>query len=171
MPYMSLSISDPKNSAQVKHQLAHDLESLFLVFLHIVRFLSAPRGDNEDDNNRSQHLQIARWHHEEKPAFLFSNKKADLLDVYAEPETYISQYWHPVIPYLKKLFKAVYPDLSFMDRDYSSPITPEAFVSILSQARDFCLTLKENSLNYAVILAIPKKRPSTTHTADTRKVK
>ena len=168
MPYMSLSISDPENSAKVKHQLAHDLESLFLTFLHIVRFLSAPRGDIESDNDRPDHLQIAQWHHEASQAFLFSDKKADLLDVYAEPKTYVTQYWHPIIPYLKKLFEAVYPDLSFIKRDYSSPITPKTFVSILSEARDFCLTLNENSLNYATILAIPKKRPSTTQTAETR---
>ncbi|KJA13936.1 hypothetical protein HYPSUDRAFT_150995 [Hypholoma sublateritium FD-334 SS-4] len=169
MPYMSLSMTDPANLAKVKHQLAHDLESLFLVFLHIVRFLSAPRGDIESDNDRPQRLQIARWHHEASQAFIFSDKKADLLEVYAEPQTYVTQYWHPVIPYLKKLFEAIYPDLSFINRDYSSPITPKTFVSILLEARNFCSTLNETSLNYATILATPKKRPSTTtQTAETR---
>lgn len=163
MPYMSLDLSAPTKSAAVKHKLSHDLESLFLVFLHIMRFLSSPRGDIEADNDGELKHQISRWHHEPSPNILFSDKRADLLDIFINPEGYITEYWRPVAPYLKELFTAVYPDISFIHQDYSSPITPSKFISILTGARDHCALLLENKINYAEILPPPsKKRPSST---------
>lgn len=160
---MSLSLSSPTRTAEVQHKLAHDLESLFLVFLHIMRFLSSPRGDIESDRNREKTHHISRWHHEPSEKIMFSDKKSDLLEIYIDPETYITQYWRPVAPYLKELFEAVYPDLSFIHRNYDSPITPSTFVSILMKARNHCQDLFETKVNYAEINMAPpsKKRPST----------
>lgn len=163
MPYISLNLMVPQESSKVQHQLTHDLESLFLVFLHVIRFLSAPSRDIAGDNNRKKTHQIARWHHEPDVEIMFTDKKSDLRDLYIKPELYITEYWRPIAPYLKRLFEAMYPDIQALYTTYTSSITVDQFVSILTEARDHCDKLSEKGINYARVLApAQKKRPSTT---------
>lgn len=160
---MSLSLMVP--AGEVRHQLSHDLESLFLVFLHVVRFLSAPKGDNTHDNNRVQTHQISRWHHEASPTIMFTDKKSDLRDIFIDPKSYITDYWLPIAPYLKELFEAVYPDIGALFTAQGSSVTTSQFVAILTKARKHCENLHEQPINYAAISASPstanRKRRST----------
>lgn len=157
MPYMAVDLMQP--SKAVEHRLSHDLESLCLVLIHIIRFTSGPTGISVGNTIPEPH-RVAQWHHEANIAILQDAKKMDLKMISDKPEAFITDYWAPIAPYITKLLNVIYPGLASLDMD-SSAVTGEAFKSVLIEARDHCAKLSEMIPNYAAITenSLPQKRP------------
>lgn len=159
MPYMSLSLLDAESQEKaIEHRLSHDLESLFLVLLHIVGFLADPGTIN---NVETSSFRVSRWHFEQFPAILKEYKENDLRAIYQEPESFLSQYWCPLAPYLQRLFRVVYSniDTAFNMMDTTS-LTSHAFISILTEARNEFAKYGEKESSYAKLPVAPPKRRS-----------
>lgn len=156
MPYIALSLTVPTDT-RVVHRLSHDLESLFLVLLHILGFWAEPGVTN---NVETTSYRVSRWHTEANPKILLEDKTNDLRSIYEDPDSFVTGYWRPISPYLKKLFKVVYPNIENVHISDTSSLSAPAFISVLSAALDFCKTLNEKESAYAKVPHVAsKKRP------------
>ncbi len=81
MPYIALSLTVPTDT-RVVHRLSHDLESLFLVLLHILGFWAEPGVTN---NVETTSYRVSRWHTEANPKILLEDKTNDLRSIYEDP--------------------------------------------------------------------------------------
>ncbi len=98
---MAVTLMKPKKA--IAHRLDHDLESVCYVLLHIVRFSNGPVGTNVG-TTRSSH-RVARWHYEKDVQVLKDFKVLDLKKIIKHPERYLSDYWHPIAPYVSKMLQ------------------------------------------------------------------
>jgi hypothetical protein len=99
MPYMAMELMKP--SKPVMHKLRHDLQSVALVFLHIVRFLGGPVGVTVGDILRSH--CVAQWHHEHNITIMKDQNNGDIRLIRKNPAAHVSQYWHPLATYVAQL--------------------------------------------------------------------
>lgn len=163
MPYMAIDLMKP--SEPVEHRLSHDLESLCMVLIHIVRFTCGPAGTSVGAIKTSH--RVSQWHHEENVTFLKDAKKLDLKEIFDNPGDYISDYWAPITPYISSLLNTVYPGLETLDMN-SRELDSGAFKSILINARNHCATLSEPAANYAAFNppAVPSARKRSRSTSN-----
>ncbi|KJA22489.1 hypothetical protein HYPSUDRAFT_122095, partial [Hypholoma sublateritium FD-334 SS-4] len=103
LPYMAVSLLNHKmRQAPLIHRLAHDLESLCMVLIHIVRFSCGPIGTNKGKINRKTY-RVSQWHHESDMQALEDYKKMDLKEIAENPELYVNGYWAPIASFIGKL--------------------------------------------------------------------
>lgn len=156
MPYIALSLTVPTDKPVV-HWLLHDLESLFLVLLHILGFWAEPGVVN---NVETTSYRMSCWHTEANPKILLEDKANDLYSIFEDPDSFVTGYWCPITPYLKQLFKVVYPNIKNVHISDTTLLSASAFISVLSAALDFCKTLNEKESGYAKLPCVaPKKCP------------
>ncbi len=141
--------------------------SLYFWFYCILwAFLGEPGTIN---NVETSSFRISRWHFEPFPAILKEYKENDLKAIFKEPESFLSPYWSPFAPYLRKLFKVVYSNINTAyDMMDTTSLTPRAFVTILTEARNEFAKYGEKESSYAKLpMAPPKRRspPSNINTA------
>lgn len=159
---MAVKLMHP-SGPPVEHRLSHDLESLCMVLLHIVRFMSGPVSASVTkplfESNR-----VLQWHAEVNINILRDLKRVDLQEMAKRPEVYITKYWAPIAPYITKLLKTIYPRVVELKLD-SSTLTKEAFKSVLVKACDHCVKLSKIIPNYAAISDTSWKcsRPNDSH--------
>ncbi|KJA25405.1 hypothetical protein HYPSUDRAFT_134901 [Hypholoma sublateritium FD-334 SS-4] len=116
VPYMSIELSrylagDPEYT-EFDHRIDHDVESLLLVFLHIVRFTCGPKGNlDQDIFINDKELNLTQWHHERKIEQIALHKCVDVLRLRsARTLAYLlPAYWKPIAPHIIKLIDIVYP--------------------------------------------------------------
>ena len=149
MPYMSIELMQPPEP--VEHRLEHDLESVLLVILHILRFTRGPTA-NPVDEGKPRCFNIAIWHHEPAVELIKRHKICDITDWRKNPEAFNTNYWKPIAPFLPKLIDIIYPQ----DVGVTGPATCRSFNEVLTAARDYCKTLQEVTSNYAAF--VTKKR-------------
>lgn len=160
LPYMSVNLLKPSSPDPVIHRLSHDLESLCMILIHIVRFSYGPIGTINGTPNE-QTNRISQWHHESDIETLEDNKKMDLKAIAENPERYINGYWAPIVPYIQKLLYLVYPSIATNNMD-STALMHQEFKNVLISARDYCCKIPDFSYNYAafnVSGSIGRKRP------------
>ncbi|KIJ90160.1 hypothetical protein K443DRAFT_47013, partial [Laccaria amethystina LaAM-08-1] len=92
VPYMSIDLMQP--SKPLEHRLEHDLESMLLVILHIVRFTCGPTANPSAEVK--QDFNIAIWHYEHTPHLIKGYKRLDIHNMCIEPERFITNYWNPI---------------------------------------------------------------------------
>lgn len=156
MPYMALSLLTSIDKP-ITHRLSHDLESLFPVLLHIVGFWAEPGVVN---NVETTSYRVSRWHTEPNPKILLENKTNDLCSIFEDPGTFVTGYWRPIVPYLKQLFKVVYPNIENVNISDTTSLSASAFIAVLSAALDSCNKLNETESGYAKVPHVAlKKRP------------
>lgn len=144
---MSVNLLNPKLlETPVIHRLAHDLESLCLVLIHIVRFSRGPIGINKGQVNQKTY-RVSQWHHESDMQALEDYKKLDLKEIAEHPEVYVNSYWAPIAPFISQLIYLVYPGITTNDMD-STSLKHQEFKDVLIAARNYCSTLKEVPYNY-----------------------
>ena len=144
---MAVNLLNPKLlETPVIHRLAHDLESLCMVLIHIVRFLRGPIGTNKGQVNQKTY-RVSQWHHESDMHALEDYKKLDLKEIAEHPELYVNSYWEPIAPFISKLIYLVYPGIATNDM-YSTSLKHQEFKNLLIAARNHCSTLGEVPYNY-----------------------
>ena len=134
VPYMSVELSrylagDP-DYTDFNHRIDHDVESLLLVFLHIVRFTCGPKGNlDEDIFVDDKELNLTQWHHESKIEQVAHHKSVDILRLRSTRTLLrlLPAYWKPIAPHIIKLIDIVYP----------SPTIP------LRTGTDICATFRK----------------------------
>lgn len=145
---MSVKLLNPEaHEKPIIHRLSHDLESLCMVLIHIVRFSYGPIGTTHGAEN-SATFRVSQWHQESNVEALEDQKKMDLKAIVEKPERYINGYWAPIIPYIQQLLYLVYPGIITNNMD-STSLTHKAFKDVLIAARDHCSTTPDVSYNYA----------------------
>lgn len=138
----------------MEHRLAHDLESVCLVLLHIVRFTCGPAGAI---GNIKSSYRISQWHYEHNIEIMKDQKIMDVQSISKAPTAYITEYWAPIAPFITKLIDVVYPQ--FKDPQNKKEVTYEAFKDILIEARQQCMSLRENPHKYAAFKP-PRSAPN-----------
>ncbi|KJA13533.1 hypothetical protein HYPSUDRAFT_209461 [Hypholoma sublateritium FD-334 SS-4] len=115
--YMSieLSINMTGNKVPFEYRMDHDMESLFLEFLHIVRFTPGPTGNpGEDILVMPNEIRISQWHHDTLVANIPHVKGSDILRLH-DPDKMASvlpKYWSPLAPNVIKLINIIYPQVT-----------------------------------------------------------
>jgi hypothetical protein len=156
VPYMSIDLMQP--SKPLEHRLEHDLESMLLVILHIVRFTCGPTANPSAEVK--QDFNIAIWHYEHTPHLIKGYKRLDIHNMCIEPERFITNYWNPIASQITMLINLIYPGGLHKKQHemLTGPATCKSFKEILVAARDVCEGLQEQTPNYAGF--ITKKRKS-----------
>lgn len=168
---MSIELSrnlagDPEHR-DFEHRIDHDIESLLLVFLHIVRFTCGPKGDPEKEIYvNEKELSITQWHHEPLIEQIAHHKSIDLLRLRGSIQ-FVSQvlpdYWKSIAPNLINLINIVYP----------SPTIPlktghnirDAFKKELEVILEVCRSLEEDTHDFGTSMPFQtraKKRKALT---------
>lgn len=109
---IELSINMTGKKVPFEHRMDHDIESLFLAFLHIVRFTPGPAGNpGEDILATSNEIRISQWHHETLVSNVPHLKASDILRLrdIEQLEEVLPEYWRPFASNIVKLIDAVYP--------------------------------------------------------------
>ena len=153
MPYMSIELMLPPEP--VEHRLEHDLKSVVLVILHILRFTWEPTA-NPVDEGKPCCFKLAIGHHEPAVELIKQHKICDITQWRKNPEAFITNYWKPIAPFLPKLIDIIYPQ----GVGVTGPATCRLFNEVLTAARDYCKTLQEVTSNYAAF--VTKKRKGST---------
>lgn len=171
MPYMSVELScnlagDLAHQG-LEHRIDHDIESLLLVFLHIIQFTSGPKGNlNKDIYVNTEEFNVTQWHHEPAKQNIAHMKAIDILRLRSPDElsVLLPAYWKPIIPNIINLIDIVYP----------SPTVPlrtghnirKAFKKELEVALKKCSILEEAPHDYGTCLPyqtrMRKKRKAST---------
>ncbi|KJA18805.1 hypothetical protein HYPSUDRAFT_119793, partial [Hypholoma sublateritium FD-334 SS-4] len=100
LPFMPLMALDKKLQGQYIHEPAHDLESLLQTILAIVCFNDGACGVTRSADDS---VPTSRWFNEVDRDQLHKDKTIDLLCYEAEIEPYLTEYWKPFAPFLKRL--------------------------------------------------------------------
>ena len=156
MPYISVELTRPKKSCV--RELRHDLESVILVLLHLVRFTCGPPSASVGEVKVSH--RIAQWHHEFDIDVLKDKKQIDILNVHESPAEYLTEYWAPIAPYIRELIEVVYGTGDLLAREVKSQATCETFKAVLVRALEHCQTLSETPVSYPPIQPPPVARPN-----------
>lgn len=144
---MAVNLLNPEiEGAGVVHRLSHDLESLCMVLIHIVRFSYGPIGTIKVALNPPTR-RVSQWHHEDDLEVLEDNKKLDLKALVEKPGRFINGYWAPIIPHMQELIKLVYPGIVTNDMD-SSALKYEDFRAVLVAACDHCSAVANTDVIY-----------------------
>ncbi|KJA18090.1 hypothetical protein HYPSUDRAFT_45677 [Hypholoma sublateritium FD-334 SS-4] len=173
LPYMAVELTVRKKPCV--RELRHDLESVFLVLLHLARFTCGPPGTSVGEVKISH--RIAQWHHESNIAILQDKKLIDLINIYRSPAEYLTDYWAPIAPYIQELIEVVYGARNLVNIiDVKSQATCEAFKAVLSQALEHCQTLSETPASYPPVQQRPvarqkRARPESWSTKSDRRIK
>ncbi|KAF9482353.1 hypothetical protein BDN70DRAFT_801610 [Pholiota conissans] len=141
-PYTAIELMKP--SSLIMHQLKHDLESVFLVLLNIVRLTWGP-GATGDECKVKPHFRISQWHHERSVERLKDLKEMDVRHVCKDPMPYLTDYWAPIAPFMQRFHDVFYP----VARVTESQAVYDAFKAVLIDAQNFCKTILEFVPNYA----------------------
>lgn len=159
LPYMSIELLQAYSNNTISdfvHRIDHDLESLFLVFLHIVRFTYGPSATEEDKIcSASSQLFISQWHHETLTSNLPFLKRGDIDHILREtmPEKLVVKYWAPVAPFLKRFIDIIYTKGGVLPA--TSHGIAARFRETLVAVLDVCRDLEEKIPNYG---ACPTKK-------------
>ncbi len=144
---MAVSLLNPKFlDTPVIHHLAHDLESLCMVLIHIVRFSHGPIGTNKGQVNQKTY-QVFQWHHKSDIQALEDYKKLDLKEIAENPELYFNSYWAPIVQFISQLIHFVFPGIATNNMD-STSLKHQDFRNVLVAARNHCASLNEIPYNY-----------------------
>lgn len=162
MPYMAIELMAPKEP--LVRKLAHDLESVFLVLLHIASFTCGPAGTSVGKVKISH--RVAQWHHEPNIDILIDKKSIDIFYIHKSPDDRLTDYWLPIAPFIKELIAVVYPGVP--QCSMKNEATFERFRDVLTRALNHCRTLQETPSNYAAIRpsVTSRKRPRNESTGE-----
>lgn len=158
--------------------MRHDLESVFLVLLHIFRFTAGPKGSSKDIKDNQW---ITRWHnHHDVTISLKELKRLDIQNVLeslrpsddesgpSDNENVRTFYWTPIYPVLKRMLLLFYAknvfqfyenDVQRKDTQEKVPSIPD-FKSLLQEAKEICKRFEESEpkLGYGWASAPPRPR-------------
>lgn len=167
---MSIELSSKmtgSSRAPFEHRIDHDIESLLLVLMHIVRFTPGPVGNPKHDILiQPPEFRISQWHHETFVAQIPHLKTSDLMRLRdcEDLQAVLPTYWRPIASIIVNLIDIVYP----------VPILPlrtgtnlfKAFRQELVNALELCQQLEETPHKYGTSMPFqtrmpPKKRKST----------
>ena len=144
---MAMDLLNPKKrQVPVIHRLAHDLELLCMVLIHIVQFLRGPISTNKGEVNQKTYC-VSQWHHESDMQALEDYKKLDLKEIAENLQLYVNGHWAPIAPFISKLLYLVYPGIATNNMD-STSLKHQEFRDVLVAALKHCYTLKEVPYNY-----------------------
>jgi len=166
VPYMSIELMQPPQP--LEHRLAHDLESVLLVILHIARFTCGPTADPIDEVKSS--FNISLWHHEPVVELVKRSKVTDIFDMHENPTKFITEYWNPIDHYLIKLINLIYPGIHRCDMA-TGPATCKLFKEVLVAARDHCEGLQEQTPNYAAFMTNRKRKSKAQDRGKTKQLR
>ena len=159
LPFMPLAALDKSNRGKYIHGPAHDLESLLQTTLGIVSFTNGPCGKFRAPTER---VPTARWYNEIDREQLFKDKTIDLITYDMEIDAYITEYWKPFAPYLRRLVLTTWHERT---PPLSSQASHKAFKDILEEALKALKTLAEVPVKYA---PISQKRARTSENEEGR---
>lgn len=151
---MPLTALDKANRGKYIHGPNHDLESLLQTALGIVCFTTGPCGKVRLSTD---HVPTSRWFNDVDREQLFKDKMVDLLLYDREIDQYVTEYWKPFAPYLRRLVKATWPDRT---PPLSSHASHEVFKGILTEALVALKKLAEEPAKYASRVTQKRGRPS-----------
>ncbi len=141
---MAVALMKPRDP--IAHRMDHDLESVCYVLLHIVRFSLGPVGTRLGGTRKSH--RVAWWHHTRDIKVIKDNKGLDRKKIIKHPERYLSDYWRPVAPYVKKILK-LFPAKKEHVSDAKIDSIYTKFRQHLVDALNHCRTLNETPFPYA----------------------
>lgn len=163
MPYMSVEIQPDFSrdlDSPFQHRVDHDLESLFLVLLHIVRFTSGPAGDPKKDiiSNKLE-VRISQWHHEQLEPEIPHTKSSDLLRLRSAKDikSVLPKYWSPFTANIANLSKIVYPQKTIPLRTGVDIFT--VFRQELVNFLEACKEIEEVPHSYGVTMPFQSASP------------
>ena len=132
------------------HQPAHDLEALLQTILGIVTFTDGP-GKNRP---KAVRIPMSRWYNENDREQLFKDKSYDVLRFDRDIAPYISLYWKPIVPFLRRLVMATWTDIAC-----SSKATHQEYRVILEDALGALKQHREVPAKYACSTCLKRSRP------------
>ncbi|KJA27204.1 hypothetical protein HYPSUDRAFT_198478 [Hypholoma sublateritium FD-334 SS-4] len=162
VPYMSieLSINMTGNKVPFEHRMDHDVESLFLAFLHIVRFTPGPAGDpGEDILVTPNEIRISQWHHDTLVANIPHVKGSDILRLRDPDEmaSVLPKYWRPLAPNVIRLIDIVYPQVTIPLRTGKN--ISELFKQELNNILAECHKLEDTPHRYGTCMPYQTRFP------------
>lgn len=167
---MSIKLSrnlagDPEHQ-DFQHRIDHNIKSLLLVFLHIVRFTCGPKGDpSQEVYINDKELSIAQWHHKPLIEQIAHLKAMDILRLRSPQllSQVLPAYWKPIAPNILKLIDIVYPSPTFPLKTGHN--IRDTFRKELEIALQACRALEEDPHEFGTCMpyqTLTKKRKALT---------
>ena len=164
---LSRSLAGHVGHQDFEHRIDHDIESLLLVFLHIVRFTCGPKGDpNREIYVNNKEFNMTQSHHEPVVENIPHLKGYDIIRLRSPEELalLLPVYWHPISEHIIKLIDIVYPHVAVPFK--TGLDIRDAFKKELQSALQTCRQLEDAPHGYGVSLPyqtrMQKKRKAST---------
>lgn len=143
-----------------EHRIDHDIESLFLVFLHLVRFTSGPIGNpTEDIYENTLEIKITQWHHDPLISNIPHLKTSDILRLRIPGvlPAILPKYWLPITANIVNLIDIVYPEPTIPLKTGNNIY--RAFRAEMEKIFELCRTLEETPHNFGTCMPYQTQTP------------